>query len=71
MGRDKYILVESNEPGCKGCALMDMCDQIADNFDNDEYMICAEEEDFAEFENPIYKEIGTNGKAEAGQDAVH
>lgn len=71
MGRDHYILVEGEGAGCDGCALIDMCDQIADNFDNDEYMICAEEEDFAEFENPIYKEITDNGKQESGQDAVH
>lgn len=56
INRNLYKLVEGTNEGCDGCALSDMCDQIADDLNLIEYMMCAEEEDFEQFENPIYAE---------------
>ncbi len=55
MNRNSYILIEGVDDECTGCALMDYCDIIAETLNIDDYMICAEEEDFANFERPIYK----------------
>lgn len=54
--RANYKLAEAADPEepCAGCALADYCDSVALAIGNDEYMICAEEEDFANYENPIY-----------------
>ena len=54
VNRNLYKLVEGQGEGCEGCALLDMCDEIADNLNLIEYMCCAEEEDFEKIENPIY-----------------
>ena len=54
VNRNLYKLVEGQGEGCEGCALLDMCDEIADNLNLIEYMCCAEEENFEKFENPIY-----------------
>ena len=56
VNRNLYKLVEGHGEGCDGCALLDMCDEIADSLNLIEYMCCAEEEDFEKFENPIYIE---------------
>ena len=56
VNRNLYKLVEGHVEGCDGCALLDMCDEIADSLNLIEYMCCAEEEDFEKFENPIYIE---------------
>ena len=49
VNRNLYKLVEGHGEGCDGCALLDMCDEIADSLNLIEYMCCAEEEDFEKF----------------------
>ena len=56
INRNLYKLVEGANEGCDRCALLDTCDRIADDLNLIEYMMCAEEEDFEQFENPIYVE---------------
>ena len=54
VNRDLYILIESSSDKCDGCVLLDECDLTAYDLDIDDYMLCAEDEDFERFENPIY-----------------
>lgn len=54
VNRDLYKLVESDSDRCDGCALLNECDLTAYDLDIDDYMLCAEEEDFEMFENPMY-----------------
>ena len=52
----EYILTEGDpDVPCKGCPLTDLCDQLADDYNMIEFELCATEEDFGEFGNPIYK----------------
>ena len=57
MYNDKnYVLVESKaDVACDDCPLEDLCDRLADDFGID-YELCATEEDFGEFDNPVYEE---------------
>jgi hypothetical protein len=55
MNRNSYILTEGVDNECTGCVLMDYCDTVAEALMIDDYMICAEEEDFTKFDHPIYK----------------
>lgn len=51
----EYILIENeNEASCEGCPLEELCDNLADDFDIT-FELCAMEENFGEFEDPIYK----------------
>lgn len=52
----EYRLIEwgEKEP-CQQCPLEDLCDSLADDYGID-FELCAMEEDFEEFENPIYDE---------------
>ena len=53
----EYILSEGKFGiACKGCLLTDLCDQLADDYNMIDFELCATEEDFSEFENPIYNE---------------
>lgn len=56
VNRELYKLAEGKN-GCTGCELSDVCDSIADDLNLIEYMLCAEEETFDEFENPIYVKV--------------
>lgn len=58
-----YKLVEFNgdlkqdEIACDHCALSDLCDSVADNLNDIEYLLCEEDEDILDdFDNPIYVE---------------
>ena len=48
-------MTEGIDDECTGCVLMDYCDTVAEALRIDDYMICAEEEDFTNFDHPIYK----------------
>ena len=55
-----YKLVESSSEEdvlCSNCQLVDLCDKTADEMDMIEYILCATDEDYENFESPIYKEI--------------
>ena len=59
-----YKLVEFNgelkqdEAVCDHCALCELCDNVSNEMNDIEYLLCDEDEDFLEdFENPIYEEI--------------
>ena len=59
--RSLYKLIESNssynaddDDPCEGCVLSEYCDDVANELGIEDYMLCAEEEDFDEYENPIY-----------------
>lgn len=63
--RTGYRLVESTYvgiSGCEGCALIRDCDTIAMRLSIPDYMLCAEEEEFEFFENPIYVKDSTKIK---------
>lgn len=51
----EYILTENEGKACLNCPLEGLCDLLADDFGID-YELCATEENFGEFENPIYAE---------------
>lgn len=54
INRDLYILIENSSDKCDGCMLLNECDLTAYDLGIDDYMLCAEDEDFERFENPIY-----------------
>lgn len=66
--RSLYKLIESNSSynnssyspddynPCEGCVLSEYCDDVANELGIEDYMLCAEEEDFDKYENPIYIE---------------
>lgn len=63
--RTGYKLVESTYTGissCERCALIRKCDNIAMYLSIPDYMLCAEEEEFEFFENPIYVKDGSKTK---------
>lgn len=64
MNRELYKLVEGTGDECEGCALTEHCDNAAAYLDIMDFMLCAEEEDFELFKNPIYvkKEITDEDK---------
>ena len=53
---NEYILVESDN-GCEGCALMSLCDEMADNMNCIEFALCEteESEDIPDTESFIYQ----------------
>lgn len=63
--RTGYRLIESTYvgiSGCEGCALIRDCDTIAMHLSIPDYMLCAEEEEFEFFKNPIYVKDSTKIK---------
>lgn len=54
MNRELYKLVEGTGDECEGCVLTEYCDNTADELGIIDFMLCAEEEDFELFKNPIY-----------------
>ena len=52
-----YVLDENSAEPCENCPLESLCDRLADDFGIN-FELCATEENFGEFENPIYKMIG-------------
>lgn len=49
--------LQQDEVVCDHCALSELCDMTADNLNDDEYLLCDEDEDILDdFENPIYVE---------------
>lgn len=54
MNRELYKLIEGTGDECEGCVLTECCDNAAAELDIIDFMLCAEEEDFELFKNPIY-----------------
>lgn len=52
--RRQYSLAEGMGGVCEGCALTEYCDRTAEELHVSDYMLCAEEEDFEMFQNPVY-----------------
>lgn len=48
-----YKLIEGTA-ACNGCAILPICDQMADDLNLIEFCLCMCEEDSAEYENPIF-----------------
>lgn len=48
-----YKLIEGTA-GCDNCAIMPICDQMADDLNLMEFCLCMCEEDSGNFENPIF-----------------
>ena len=65
-----YKLVEADTSkvtedhiACEQCALSTLCDEVADNIDDMEFLLCDEDEDILDdFIYPIYVEIVQEGK---------
>ena len=53
----EYILTEGTEIPCEGCPLTDLCDSMADDLDMDDFELCAMEENYGEFNNPVYRTL--------------